>query len=463
MFVRVRWKWLIWMAVLAIWSSSAEAHVKWFSDFSFLDQPLSLREIAVPTVFGLLILSMIVLGGLVAADRYIGQWNIYQRSNDWLAARSSYSRLLMRVAMGATLLLSWQADSMLAPELAVTATWVGWLQFGLALLLVSENTTPAAGVGVLALFVLALAEYGFFHMVDYAHYIGIAYYLIVSSHQNQAVRDSALPVLFATVGFALGWLGMEKLVYPEWALYLLAQNPQLTLGLPPEFFLRGAAFVELNLGYLLIIGLLERPLSLIITLVFFTTTTIFGKLEVIGHTPVHAALLVFLLNGPGTTFKPPILLHKKLNWRIAFAAVNFVLFVIVMGGAYSVSAQRQYASAVATLASNTVTVDLSGGAIPTVTTLDVIGEPDGGYTLFAEIENWRFTPERVGTPTVPNEGHGIVFLNGEQIGRLYAPYFFIGKLPAGTHTIEVRLTGNDHAQFVVGEEMVAAEITVTIE
>ncbi len=461
--IRINWKWFGLMLVLAVLPQSAEAHVKWFSDFSFLDKPLTLREIAVPTFFALLVLSMIVIGALVVAERYLGRWEIYRRVNEWLAARSQYSGLIMRVAMGATLLLSWQTDSMLAPELAVTAVWVGWLQFVLAMLLISERTTPAAGVGLLAIFVLALGEYGFFHMIDYVHYLGIAYYLIVSSNKNQVVRDSALPVLFATVGFALGWLGMEKLVYPEWALYLLAQNPQLTLGFPPEFFLRGAAFVELNLGYLLIIGLLERPLSLIITLVFFTTTTIFGKLEVIGHTPVHAALLVFLLNGPGKTFKPPILLHKKMNWRVAFAAVNFVLFVFVVSGAYSVTAQQQYEVAVAKLEGSRVTVDLSNGDVPQVSTLEVIGEPDGSYTLFAEIEDWTFTPELIGTPTVPNEGHGVVLLNGEQIGRMYAPYFFIGKLPAGQHVVEIRLNGNDHAVFVANGKIVSAEKVIVVE
>ena len=37
---------------------------------------------------------------------------------------------------------------------------------------------------------------------------------------------------------------------------VLSQNPALAMGFPLEFFLVGAAFVELGLGYLLIIGLL---------------------------------------------------------------------------------------------------------------------------------------------------------------------------------------------------------------
>jgi hypothetical protein len=68
----------------------------------------------------------------------------------------------------------------------------------------------------------------------------------------------------------------------------------------------------------------------VITLVFFTTTLIFGKVEVIGHTPIHAALVVFLLEGPGRVYKPPIALHRGLGLRTAFAAVNFALLLGIL-------------------------------------------------------------------------------------------------------------------------------------
>ena len=114
------------------------------------------------------------------------------------------------------------------------------------------------------------------------------------------------------------------------------------MGLDIRFFLMAAAFVEFSLGYLLIINLLQRPLALVITLVFFTTTMIFGKQEVIGHTPLHAALIVFLLEGPGATFAPPIALHRRMGLRTAFAAVNFLLLLAVMTIPYAYGARRAY-------------------------------------------------------------------------------------------------------------------------
>ena len=111
-----------------------------------------------------------------------------------------------------------------------------------------------------------------------------------SSSPRKPRSPKRASLLYATVGFSLCWVGLEKLVYPAWSLYLLEQHPQLALGFPPDFFLMGAAFVELALGYLLLIGLFGRPLALVITVVFLMTTLVFGKLEVIGHTPLHAAL-----------------------------------------------------------------------------------------------------------------------------------------------------------------------------
>lgn len=49
--------------------------------------------------------------------------------------RADQSRLVMRVGTGMVLLLAWQADRVLVPDLPVPAPWVGWLEFALAALI----------------------------------------------------------------------------------------------------------------------------------------------------------------------------------------------------------------------------------------------------------------------------------------------------------------------------------------
>jgi hypothetical protein len=323
------------------------AHVKWFTEFSFADAPTPLNEAITPTFLALSALTFVVLGVLVFIDRRLNTVPLYTRILNWFEARAEYAPVVMRVGLGVTFLLSWQADTLLAPDLKLTPAdaWIGWAQFALALLLVLPQTTPIAGAGAIALYFLAVARFGAFYMLDYFVFLGVGYYLIVTSVQNVVVRATRTPGLYFAVGLSLCWLALEKLIYPQWGTYLLQQNPTLTLGLDPRFFLTSAAFVEFALGYLLIICLLERPISLAITLVFFTTTLVFGKVEVIGHTIIHAALVVFLLEGPGKVFRAPIDLHRRLGWRVAFASVNFVLFLGILLAAYAFVAQREYEAA----------------------------------------------------------------------------------------------------------------------
>lgn len=323
--------------------SVAIAHVKWFSKFSLSDKPATITEVITPLFLILAILTAIVLAIVVFVEKRVAAMNWFRNINNWLSARSESALLVLRVTIGATLLLSWQQDSAFAPELLV-APWVGWVQFAIALLLLFSRTVPIAGVSILALFAYCIVKFGAFHMVDYLHYIGIGWYLAVASSSNTALRESRIPALYITVGFSLAWLGLEKLFYPQWSLYILQQHPQLTLGFEADFFRIGAAFVELGLAYLFLICLFERPIAALVTLVFMTTTTVFGKVEVIGHTAIHGALIVFLLEGPGKFYRPPIAWHRSTAWRAAFASVNYIVLLGAGLLLYSSTSQHVYQS-----------------------------------------------------------------------------------------------------------------------
>jgi hypothetical protein len=320
-------------------------HVKWFSDFSFGDEPRSVADVLTPAFLGLLLLSVVVIAALVPLDRWLEERDWYRRTNEWLESRADQSRLVMRIGTGMVLLLAWQADIVLMPDLPLPAAWVGWLQFLLAALLLFERTTVITGAGLLFLYAIGVSQAGLYYMLDYVMVVGAGYYLVATAVRNRTIAASALPALYATVGFSLCWLALEKIVWPEWGLYLLEQNPQLALGLDIQFFLMAAAFIEFCLGYLLIINLLQRPLAVVITLTFFMTTLVFGKTEVIGHTLIHAALIVFLLEGPGRGFPPPIALHRKPALRAAFAGVNLVLLLAVMLPVYAWGARAMHEAA----------------------------------------------------------------------------------------------------------------------
>ena len=333
------------LLALLLAPGTASAHVKWFADFTFTDRPLGVADVVTPTFLALAALAALAMGVLVVLDARLVNAPWYRRVVMMLERYRDRSGLILRVATGAVMLLNWQADAMLIPELPAGAPWVGWFQFGIALALLFPKTVALAGLALLALYGLGVAWYGPFHMLDYAFYAGFGFYLVVTHVPAGRLESLAQPALYATVGFSLCWVALEKLVYPQWGLYVLSQNPALAMGFPLEFFLVGAAFVELALGYLLIIGLLERPFALLITLVFFATTLVFGKLEVIGHTMLHAALIVFLIEGSAGRYPAPVRIHRRPRMRVAFASINFLLLLALLLLPYAAGARRMYETA----------------------------------------------------------------------------------------------------------------------
>ena len=328
----------------AFWSTRSEAHVKWFSNYSYSHAPLEFAALNTTPFWSLLILSFVTLGLIVFLDRKLEGWPAFMRFNNYLESFRDRAPLILRIFTGTSLLLAWQADSMIAPELRIQSELLGWYQFVLALLMLGSWTSAIAGFGMIVLYFIAVGQFGFFHMLDYLVYPAIGYFLLVSVSKNSKILNSRVPALYFGLGFSLCWAALEKIFYPNWGLEAISQHPALTMGLDPEFFLLACAFVELSLGYLLIIGLLQRPLALTITLVFFTTTAFFGKTEVVGHTILHGALLVFIVIGPGGYYPPPIAMHRNLPLRIAFASINFLILLALLAVPYRYLAERERGS-----------------------------------------------------------------------------------------------------------------------
>lgn len=454
--------WLVLFILFFVTTFAAFGHVKWFADFSFDDQPLTITEAIGPLFIFLTLLSMAVIAVMVLLDRKLQTWPLYESIDEWLQERKGSSLLIMRIVTGATLLLSWQGDAVLVPELPVTSPWIGWAQFVLACMLLFDRLVKYSGAGLILLYIFSIFQFGMFHMLDYLLFAGAGYFLMVSQSENAVIKETRLPALYATVGFSLCWLAIEKIIYPQWAIYILEQNPQLTLGLDVDFFLMSAAFVEFALGYLLIICLLQRPLALVITLVFFTTTMVFGKVEVIGHTLAHGALIVFLLEGPGKLYKAPITFHDKLSLRSAFGAVNFLVLLAVLLFGYSQSAWHQYETRSGPVAEEQATIDVSDeDSIPSVY-LSVTEDRLSGWNIRLDTENFTFVPESVGLPHVHGEGHAHLYINDKKMDRMYGNWAHLGMLPAGDYTVRVVLNTNSHEEYSVDGEVISDEVEISV-
>ncbi len=438
--------------------SSAFAHVKWFSDYSFQNPPLNLSQITTPYFWRLFILSLLSLPAMVYLDRYAEKSTAYIRVNSFLNQYADNGPLIMRIAMGAVLLMSWQGDSIIAPEIPIPSAFWGWFEFGLALCLIFRQTTFITGVGVIFLYALGIKEHGIFHMLDYVVYPAVGVYLILSHLKNERLRNFDLPVLYSGLGFSLCWVSFEKMIYPFWGLSVLSKAPELTMGLPHDFFLLATAFVEFTLGYLLIICLLHRPLAIIITLTFFTTTAFFGKTEIVGHTILHGALLVFIVKGPGHYYQAPIRFHKALSLRSLFAMVNFIFLFLALAFPYQKLANDAHAKSLAEQAKMAhPKFEVPAGSPPPEIMLHSYKDSMGGWNIHLMTKNFKFSPEMAGKDDVMGEGHAHLFINGKKAARVYGDWAHI-SIGKGTNKIKVNLTTNSHKDYYHNGKAIEAEI-----
>ncbi len=95
--------------------------------------------------------------------------------------------------------------------------------------------------------------------------------------------------------------------------------------------------------------------------------------------------------------------------------------------------------------------------------LEALPDSKDGYNLHITATNFTFTPEKAGQSPIANEGHAHLFINGVKVARLYGPWFYVGSslFRKGENTVEVTLNANDHSEWTLGEQHIAADILIT--
>ena len=97
-------------------------------------------------------------------------------------------------------------------------------------------------------------------------------------------------------------------------------------------------------------------------------------------------------------------------------------------------------------------------------TMKIVLHPDAamGWNLEVITTNFVFTPENVNQAPIAGEGHAHVYVNGEKLARIYAPWMHIASLPAGEVTVTVSLNANDHSLLSVGDRPLSVDVTIQV-
>ncbi len=163
--------------LLALFTSPAEAHVKWFCGaVDVTKPPLALAAVLSPTllVLGAAAMTLVSAGGGLDTP---GLAPLALPASARGKIPRCIEEALIRFGVGSYMLLLWARigvapwgtageEAVLTPELLAQAAWVGWLQLATAVMVVFRRTCPLGGLGMFALWAIGVADYGLFHMMD---------------------------------------------------------------------------------------------------------------------------------------------------------------------------------------------------------------------------------------------------------------------------------------------------------
>src|SRR3989344_1748103 len=208
-----------------------------------------------------------------------------------IASRIPYALVVLQILIGIAFLFGIYAR-VAAIVLALLWTW-GFVFAGA--LPIVEN----AWVLSTALFILIMGS-DYFSLVPFRAF----------AHLTRRFHDYALPLLRLGVGVTLLVLGFsEKILRPEFGINFLSQydwNFMQLLGFEwysDYLFTLSAGAVESLVGLIFILGVVTRLNALVLLVIFAIPMFILGPIELAGHLPHLAGVVLLLLFGGGNKLK----------------------------------------------------------------------------------------------------------------------------------------------------------------
>ncbi|UTR09751.1 hypothetical protein MM300_17950 [Evansella sp. LMS18] len=307
-------------AVLLLTPALVSGHVKWFTETEPVKEPI--EEIISPFFIFAALFTAVVLSVLPQILPRLMNVEPVRKLDKKLEAMRPYTFPILRYGTAAALIIQVLTGGLFAPELAyetVLVPLLTWAAVG-ALIIPHRFAVRIGAVIVLCLFLNKVFQYGIFHMLDYAFYLAVIFVLFMAGTKYE---KWGFPLLYLVTGLSLCWVAVEKWVYPGMAEDIILSHGVPTFGFAADTFVSLSAFIEFVVGYLLVVGILNRLLAFVLTGIFMMTTTLFGFVEIVGHFMIHIILVTFIIEGV-SFYKPPISIHKTIIDQMVFVFLNFI-------------------------------------------------------------------------------------------------------------------------------------------
>ena len=296
---------LLVLAGLYLGSAPAQAHVKWFADWSVVICPPRdpMQVLSMPlwqAFFAAAIVAMALLGWLDA--RLAGSAHRWQQRLDRVhEAVMPHALRVLRLGLSLYWLivsLTLSTPVYLTPELSAPAG-VRWLQLACAVLVLRRASSWLAGLGMVALYIMAAVQHGWFHLLDYPLFLGLGVILLLPVLRRREDTALSLDLLRWSAAITLLWGGVEKFAFPEWSFGMLQSMPVLSLGVSPEAAMYMYGFGELALSFaLLLFGVGSQIAAFVLLLVFVLAVPPFGWVDFVGHSGIVVSLVLLSLTKP---------------------------------------------------------------------------------------------------------------------------------------------------------------------
>lgn len=107
--------------------------------------------------------------------------------------------------------------------------------------------------------------------------------------------------------------------------------------------------------------------------------------------------------------------------------------------------------------------ELAGTNMPAPTVMLMVHkDPKSGWNAEMKTANFRFAPEHASQDHMDGEGHAHIYVDGVKINRVYGPWYHLGELTPGMRTVRVILSANNHDEYALNGEVIAATAMVHV-
>ena len=303
--------------MMSVIGTGAAAHVNWFVESDA--EPLANVSLTDPVFLVWICLASMMVLFSVWIDGKLPTLRVAETE-----LRHDFMEIL-RVFTGMSFLLTAYEGSLVAPHKVADGTFglaLVVMQAVIGIMLIANRWIKTAAVMMLVLHAGVAMKFGLFPALEYAIIIGIAFFLLLNSIEDEARRDWLKPysvdALRIWTGISLVALAVgEKLAPSALGQVFVAQyqwNFMQALGFDvfdDRLFVLSAGMVEAVIGIVLILGTTVRLAVLALSVMMAISNIVFivqgnndaALVEFIGHMPIIGIALLLLLLGYGQRLK----------------------------------------------------------------------------------------------------------------------------------------------------------------